>query len=154
MCCSLCLTYFNRLHASTQDPEFSLCTCCCSWFLLDVSIMCSVPLSGPPACLHVLCFHYFWHDPTFWAGTATFQCSDTVVFVFVFAIPVCLDPCDPVDCGNSVPPCHSEPVWRNDLVSRTKKDQRNLPFCLWLSLFHMFRLKCVPTVGVLFVQAF
>lgn len=56
----------------------------------------------------------------FSAGVATFLCSDTVVFVFVFAIPVCLDPCDPVDCGNSVPPCHSEPVWRNDLVSRMR----------------------------------
>lgn len=64
----------------------------------------------------------FSDTSNFWAGVATFQCSDTVVFVFVFAIPVCLDPCDPVDCGNSVPPCHSEPVWRDDLVSRTQTD--------------------------------
>lgn len=61
----------------------------------------------------------------FRAGVATFQCSDAVVFVFVFAIPVCLDPCDPVDCGYSVPPCNSEPVWRNDLVSRMQMKQEN-----------------------------
>lgn len=63
----------------------------------------------------------------FRAGVATFQCSDAVVFVFVFAIPVCLDPCDPVDCGYSVPPCNSEPVWRNDLVSRMQMKQENPP---------------------------
>lgn len=61
----------------------------------------------------------------FRAGVATFQCSDSVVFVFVFAIPVCLDPCDPVDCGYSVPPCNSEPVWRNDLVSGMEMKQEN-----------------------------
>lgn len=64
-----------------------------------------------------------------WTGTATFPCSETV---FVFVIPVCLDPRDPVDCGNSVPPCHSEPVWRNDLVSRTRSGCRNLPRCVRL----------------------
>lgn len=68
--------------------------------------------------------HRYLTWANFRAGVATFQRSDTVVFVFVFAIPVCLDPCDPVDCGNSVPPCHSEPVWRNDLVSRMHANQR------------------------------
>lgn len=97
-------------------------------------------LCGFVSVIHLVCpfvwLHYFLTRADLWAGLATFQCSDTVVFVFVFAIPVCLDPCDPVDCGNSVPPCHSEPVWRNDLVSRTQTDQRNPPCCLWLSL-HM-----------------
>lgn len=53
----------------------------------------------------------------------------------VFAIPVCLDPCDAVDCGNSVTPCHSEPVWRNDLVSRPDLCNRywwTLAHGLWL----------------------
>lgn len=39
------------------------------------------------------------------------------VCVFVLAIPVCLDPCDLVDCGDSVTSGYSEPVWGNDLVS-------------------------------------
>lgn len=39
------------------------------------------------------------------------------VYVFVLAIPVCLDPCDLVDCGDSVTSGYSEPVWGNDLVS-------------------------------------
>lgn len=104
------------------------------------------------SCLSVCMIPLFLTWANFWAGAATFQCSDTVVFVFVFAIPVCLDPCDPVDCGNSVPPCHSEPVWRNDLVSRTQTEQRN---CHVVSDYRCTcRHKCVLAVVVLFIQAF
>lgn len=89
-------------------------TCPCS----DVALTCVSSLTlqcDSVSAIHIVCV-YSRRMPRcrtrakFRAGVATFLCSDTVVFVFVFAIPVCLDPCDPVDCGNSVPPCHSEPV--------------------------------------------
>lgn len=46
-----------------------------------------------------------------------FVCVGVCVCLFVLAIPVCLDPCDLVDCGDSVTSGYSEPVWGNDLVS-------------------------------------
>lgn len=118
-------------------------TACSSHTILYVCFVSVIHFVCPFVCMNPL----FLTRANFRAGAATFQFSDTVVFVFVFAIPVCLDPCDPVDCGNSVPPCHSEPVWRNDLVSSTQTVQRNTPCCLWLSL-HVCRHSCVLTVVV------
>lgn len=110
--------------------------------------LCSAALSvsfTSSVCL--LWIHYFLTRANVWAGVATFQCSDTVVFVFVFTIPVCLDPCDPVDCGNSVPPCHSEPVWRNDLVSRTQTDQKKPALLSLTTAAHVSSQVCSHCYG-------
>lgn len=105
-----------------------------------------VHLDCPSVCLFVR-LHYFWHtseQPRLHSSAVTLWC-----LCFVFAIPVCLDPCDPVDCGNSVPPCHSEPVWRNDLVSRTQTDQRDMPRCLWRIAAHVSSQVCSHCCGAL-----
>lgn len=109
-----CCLLFTHYHLFASMFLTCLSSHSAVWFsmVLFTSSVCS------------LWIHCFLTRANFWAGVATFQCSDAVVFVLVFAIPVCLDPCDPVDCGNSVPPCHSEPVWRDDLVSRKQWDSR------------------------------
>lgn len=139
LCCTLCRVcriwlIWNSLSAVKTlsqlvrlDLSFPTCssTCCLlpphyhhQWVFLTC-------ISSPSTSLLRQChIHLFILNPLPWigfrAGVATFQCSDAVVFVF--AIPVCLDPCDPVDCGYSVPPCNSEPIWRNDLVSRMHRN--------------------------------
>lgn len=121
-------------HLLPALPTLSYICLCFDVFDMYLVSLCSVALSvsfTSSVCSLWICCSLT--RANFRAGVATFQCSDTVVFVFVFAIPVCLDPCDPVDCGNSVPPCHSEPVWRNDLVSRMQTNQRKSAL---LSLTH------------------
>lgn len=115
--------------------------------VFDMYIICSVALSVSfTSSVSSLWIHCSLTPANFSAGVATFQCSDAVVFVFVFAIPVCLDPCDPVDCGNSVPPCHSEPVWRNDLVS-TMQTNRRKPAMLSLTRCTCFGISVFSLLG-------
>lgn len=105
-----------RMHPP-KFPVWTLFSICC----LRVSLHFDVPDRLPPSasftCVDSI---YFRHELTSERAQQHSSAVKLWCLCFVFAIPVCLDPCDPVDCGNSVPPCHSEPVWRNDLVSRTQ----------------------------------